>query len=216
MLGILDAKDGSAALIVEPTPAESELDEPADTFVSPSEPLPDDAHPRWRVARTALEAELAKVDDPRAERYQCWLATLQMGGDDRVIEWQAICPSTSGAIGAAAIVGPCELTGRNVDQTELEAAISSVEDVVPANERLSFITHLRPQIVRSHELTDFPVENFRQVHDQVQDAIRKLDVWANSPIPIDGADRAMPPAYIAIKDWIGRQQKNTDSVYSCF
>jgi hypothetical protein len=210
MIGILDAK------VAEPTPDEPGPAEPTPSVVSPRSELPADAGPRWRAARAALAEAVAAADDPRKDRYECWLATAQMGGDDRVIEWRTICPQTSGAVGAAAIVGPCELSGFNVDQTELESAITTTGDVDAGGERLGIFTHLRSHIVFEHEVLGPSVDNFRVLHDEVQRAIRNLDIWANSPIPIDGADRAMPPAYIALHDWVAKQQKDRNSIYSCF
>jgi hypothetical protein len=213
MLGILDAKIAASSSSAEPEPEP----EPTPVVVSPRSELPADAGPRWRAAREALAEAIAAADDPRKDRYACWLATAQMGGDDRVIEWRTICPSTSGAVGAALIIGPCDITsGMSIDQTRLEATVATVADVETRGDGLGVFTHLRSQIVFDHETLGPSVESFRFLHDQVQRAIQKLDLWANSPIPVDGADRAITPPYVALKDWIVKQQKNSDSIYSCF
>ncbi len=185
------------------------------SFVSPHEPLPPGEYGRLDAAVRSLRQKIDASNDPRAWRYRCWLTKLAAGADDRVIPWYRICPRTSGAIGAAYLVGPCDITaGSAVDQTELERAIRSVPDVEPANRRLFFITHLRPQILWLTELTSdqFHLENLGRFHDQVQMAVSKLDLWANNPM---GGSSAMPPAYVSIKDWIGQRQRDPNSLYSC-
>ncbi len=140
---------------------------------------------------------------------------LAAGADDRMIEWHRICPSTSGALGAALVVGPCDITaGRSVDQAELEAAIKTISDVEPANQRLKFITHMRSDILFTYELTspDVHLENFRRFHDEVNAAVTKLDQWANSAL---GGSLMMQPAYVSIKNWIRARQRDPNSVYSC-
>jgi hypothetical protein len=162
-----------------------------------------------------LQRQIAAANDARAWRYQCWLDKLAAGGDDRVIEWHKICPATSGAMGAAYLVGACDLAaGMPVDQKELQDAIHAVADVEPANERLGFITHIRSQILFDYELTDQTrlLESFRTFHDDVIAAIDKLGKWADNPM---GGSSAMPPAYVSIKDWIGARQRDPNSVYSC-
>jgi hypothetical protein len=188
---------------------------PAPTPVWPSEPLPPAAKARFQVAFNALQQQVAGSNDPRAWRYRCWLAKLAAGADDRMIEWHKICPSTSGAIGAAYVVGPCDLVaGRSVDQAALQSAIKAVPDVEPANQRLKFITHMRSDILFAYEMTSpsLHLENFTRFHDEVDRAVTKLDLWANSAL---GGSSAMPPAYVSIKDWIGARQRDPNSVYSC-
>jgi hypothetical protein len=188
---------------------------PAVTFVNEFEPLPANATGRFSAALAELERQIAASGDSRTWRYLCWLAKLKAGGDDRVIQWHRICPRISGALGAAYIVGPCDITaGSAVDQTELEAAIHAIADVEPANERLQFITYMRSNIVSTYDFaaTSLQLENFRTFHDEVIRAVDNLDKWANNPM---GGSSAMPPAYVAIKDWIGTRQRDATSVYSC-
>lgn len=201
-----------------PPVSKEEPPKPEPVVVFPSNPLPVAAEERFRAAVVALREKVRITSDPRANRYRCWLAKLEGGGDDRVIQWHRICPSTSGAIGAAMIIGPCDLTaGMPIDQTEIEAAIRSVADVEPADKRLSFITHMRSQILFSKEMTadNVHLDNFRQFHDQVVSAIDKLGTWADSPIPLDRPSAAMPRAYVALMAWIAARQKDPRSVYSC-
>jgi hypothetical protein len=184
-------------------------------WVDTAAPLPADAEERFRAALRVLELKAQASTDARAWRYRCWLSKLKAGADDRVIKWHRICPRTSGAIGAAFIVGPCDITaGSAVDQAELQAAITSVDDVEQANRRLRFITHIRSDILFTHEMISesLHLESFRTLHDEVGRAVAKLDLWANNPM---GGSSAMPRAYIAIKDWIGRRQRDAKSVYSC-
>jgi hypothetical protein len=188
---------------------------PAPPATWPSRPLPPSAEGRFRVALRALQQKIAASNDPRAARYRCWLAKLEAGADDRVIQWHSICPRTSGAIGAAWVVGPCDITaGGAVNQAQLQAAIKSVGDVERANEQLTFMNHMRSEILFNHEMLSekFHLETFRQFHDEVNRTIEKLDEWANAPM---GGSSAMPSAYRAIAGWIGRQQGKANSVYSC-
>jgi hypothetical protein len=204
LLGIL--RERAAASPVPPTP-------PA--WVDTAAPLAADAEKRFHAALKALELKAQASTDARAWRYRCWLAKLKAGADDRVIKWHRICPRTSGAIGAALIVGPCDITaGPAVDQAELEAAITSVDDVEAANLRLRFMTHLRSDILFTQEMVGESVqlESLRMLHDEVSRAVGKLAIWANNPM---GGSSAMPPAYVAIKDWIARRQRDLNSVYSC-
>jgi hypothetical protein len=184
-------------------------------FVSETEPLPANAAGRFTVALAELERQIAASGDPRTWRYLCWLAKLKAGGDDRVITWHRICPRTSGAVGAAYVVGPCDITaGSAVDQAQLEGAIHAIADVEPANQRLQFITYMRSDILVSYEFAEpkLLLENFRSLHDEVVRALDNLDKWANSEM---GGSSAMPPAYVALKDWIGSRQRDPSSVYSC-
>jgi hypothetical protein len=204
LLGIL--RERAAASPAPPTP-------PA--WVDTAVPLPADAEKRFRAALVGLELKAQASTDARAWRYRCWLSKLKAGADDRVIKWHRICPRTSGAIGAALIVGPCDITaGPAVDQAELEAALTSVDDVGAANRRLRFMTHLRSDILFTQEMIGESVqlESLRRLHDEVSRAVSKLAIWANNPM---GGSSAMPPAYIAIKDWIARRQRDPNSVYSC-
>jgi hypothetical protein len=188
---------------------------PPRSVVVPWEPLPDDAKDRFNKALDALEHKVNASSDKRSWRYLCWIRALRAGADDRVIEWSKICPAKTGALGAAYIVGPCNLAdGTPVDQILLEKSIKSVSDVEKANTGLFFITFMRSDILFDAELTSesLHLENFRRFHDQVVSAIDKLDKWANNPM---GGSSAMPPAYISIKDWIGTQQRNPNSIYSC-
>jgi hypothetical protein len=114
-----------------PPVKKEEPPEPEPAVVFPSNPLPAAAEERFRAAAVALREKVRLTWDPRAHRYRCWLAKLEGGGDDRVIQWHRICPSTTPAHGAASIIGACELThGWPIPQTEIEAAIRSVADVL--------------------------------------------------------------------------------------
>jgi hypothetical protein len=133
--------------------------------------------------------------------------------DDRVVRWGQICPITTGAIGAAYMVGPCDLMmGTPVKQQDIQTTIRSIADVDTKGPALGIITFIKADIVVSEEMTSLPLENLRMMHDDVQAAIDKLDKWANNPM---GGSSAMPTAYVSIKDWIGKRQRDPRSVYSC-
>jgi hypothetical protein len=170
---------------------------------------------RFNEAVKALESTVSTTPDPRKRRHLCWLEKLKRPDvDDRVIGWSKICPKTSGAIGAAMVVGPCDLTqGMPVDQAALERSIRSVNDVESANNSLQFVTHARSAIVAAYEMTSQPLDSLRRMTDDTGRAIDKLSKWADAPT---GGSSAMPTAYRAIKDWIMRRQKDTRSIYSCF
>jgi hypothetical protein len=202
LLGILT---GSATpLVASPTPAP----------ISLYQPLPPEAQERFTLAAQSLRDKIDASSDPRVRRYRCWLDKLQSGGDDRVISWHRICPTTTGAIGAAFIVG-CNIgAGQAVDQAELQSAVRSTSDVETANERLRFITHTRSYIVLTNEMTsgDVHLLSFRMFHDAIHLALHNLELWSNAP---SGFASGMPTAYRAIKAWIRRLQDDPRSVYSC-
>lgn len=178
-------------------------------------PLPDSEFYRFEKALENLKSELSKIKDPRMQRYLCWFDKLKKRDtDDRIIGWSKICPSTSGAIGAAFVVGACDITqGTPVNQEKLEKAIRSASDVETANQSLEFITYMRSAIVVSFEMTSLPVENLRRQTDDASRAITKLNQWANAPL---GGSSAMPTAYRAIISWLVQRQKDPKSLYSCF
>jgi hypothetical protein len=185
------------------------------TRVWSTEPLPSSEFHRFDKAIKDLETKVSTTTDPRRWRYQCWIGKLKKPDtDDRIITWGRICPKTSGAIGAAWVVGPCDLTqGTPVDQATLQRSIRTVGDVEAANKALQFITYMRSDIVVSFEMTSLPLENLRSTTDDAGLAVEKLDKWANSQL---GGSSAMPPAYRAIKDWIMKRQNDPKSLYSCF
>lgn len=186
---------------------------PSAPFVWPTIPLPPSETSRFVRALTKLEAIVNASSDARKWRYQCWIDKLKKAGtDDRVVRWAHICPVKSGAIGAAYLVGPCDISITPVDQDRIEKSIQSVPDVDKVGGSLLFITFLKSEIVVNEEMTGMPLENLRTLHDDVTKAIDKLDKWANSPM---GGSSAMPPAYVSIKDWIGQRQRDPNSVYSC-
>ena len=183
-----------------------------------TEPLPPSEFHRFEKAIKALELKVLSSQDPRRSRYLCWINKLKRPAvDDRIIEWNKICPQTSGAVGAAFVVGPCDITqGTPVNQSDLEQSIRSVKDVATANRSLKFITHMRSAIVVAFEMTSFPLENLRRDTDQAGLAIEKLHKWANISLPqVDSGGRTMPKAYQAIKDWILLRQRDPKSIYSC-
>ncbi len=198
-------------------PSSTSPSPPASTqpaLVWPDRPLPASESARFSVALSKLEALVRASNDPRKWRYECWFGKLkQPNVDDRLIEWSRICPATSGAIGAAYIVGPCDVvSGMPVSQDKIQKSIRSVADVDTVGQLIGIITHLKADIVVASEMTALPLENLRMTHDRVQEAIEKLGEWANNPM---GGSSAMPQAYVAIKDWIGQHQRDPNSLYSC-
>ena len=180
-----------------------------------TEPLPPSEFHRFEKAMQDLELKVSTTQDPRRWRYLCWIEKLKKPDvDDRIIKWSKICPKTSGAIGAAFAIGPCDLTkGTPVDQATLQRSIRLESDVEIANKSLQFIEHLRSAIVVAFEMTSLPLENLRSITDDAGLAVDNLDKWANAPL---GGSSAMPPAYRAIKDWIMKRQNDPKSLYSCF
>jgi hypothetical protein len=187
---------------------------PSPAFVWPTHPLPPSETGRFVSALTKLEARVVGGNDPRTWRYLCWIEMLKNSKtDDRVIRWSRICPATTGALGAAWTVGPCDITmGMPVKQEEIEKAIRTAGDVDTNGESVGIVTYLRADIVVSAEMTALPLENLQMLHDDVQRAIGNLDKWANAPL---GGSSAMPKAYVSIKDWIGTRQDDQNSVYNC-
>jgi V8-like Glu-specific endopeptidase len=181
--------------------------------VWPTSPLPPSQKGTFLSILAKLESKVRASSDPRKWRYLCWIEKLKHDDvDDRVIRWAAICPATTGALGAAWVVGPCDLTaGSPVKQADIQSTIKSIADVETSGQTLGIVTFLKSDIVLN-DMTAFPLENLQTTHDQVQFAIDNLDKWANSAI---GGSSAMPKAYVSIKDWIGQQQGNSKSLYSC-
>jgi hypothetical protein len=118
-------------------------------------------------------------------------------------------------------VGPRDFSaGTTVDQARLEAAIKSEQDVEKANKQLYFITYLRSDILFTYEMTRSSghLQSFRQLHDQVVQAVEKLDKWSGQDSSWGGGlggSTAMPNAYQSIRDWISSRQGDQKSVYSC-
>ena len=187
---------------------------PKPALVTPNRSLPSSAIPRFEKALTNLEQQMNKISDPRKWRYQCWLQKLKQGNvDDRVIQWGRICPSTSGAIGAAFAVGPCDASiGMRPSQQKIEDNIKTIQDVNAKGNSIGIFRYLRSEIVFEYELTSSPLGNFRRTHDDIQRAINKLRIWSTASL---GGASAMPSAYVSIKDWIGLRQNDSKSIYSC-
>ena len=190
---------------------------PAPPLVWGTMPLPPSESGRFDAALKHLEELVNKSTDKstidRKWRYQCWFDKLKAGADDRVIEWSRICPAKYGATGAAYIVGACDITwGTPVSQDEIYKNIRTIPDVDAKGAEIGIITHLKSDFVVSEEMTSMQLKNLEMTHDMVVLAIDKLDKWANNPM---GGSSAMAKEYVSIKDWIGRQQRDTKSVYSC-
>ena len=204
---------GILAAIPPPAPPAAPAPKPAPPLVWGTMPLPTSEAPRFDAALSTLEDLVNKSNDPRKWRYQCWFNKLKAGADDRVVEWGRICPAKYGAIGAAYIVGPCDLTwGTPVSQDVIHKNIRTVADVEANGAAIDIFTHLRSDFVVAVEMTALPFENLQTTHDMVVMAIDKLDKWANNPM---GGSSAMAKEYVSIKDWIGQQQRDPNSVYSC-
>jgi len=208
------------AAIPAPAPATT----PAPTAPAPkpdpvsvwhTRPLPASESARFDAALRHLEELVNKSSDARKWRYQCWFEKLKAapGADDRVIEWSRICPAKTGALGAAYIVGACDITwGTPVSQDDIYQNIKSIADVDAKGDDIGIITHLKSDFVVSEEMTSLPMENLRTTHDMVVMAIDKLAKWADNPM---GGSSAMAKEYVSIKDWIGQRQRDPKSVYSC-
>ena len=196
------------------TPPAAPPPKPAPAPVWGTRPLPPSESARFDAALRHLEDLVTKSTDNRKWRYQCWFEKLKANdADDRVIEWSRICPAKTGAMGAAYIVGPCDIAqGTPVSQTDLYQNIKSIPDVDAKGDDIGIITHLKSDFVVSEEMTSMQLDNLRRTHDMVVMAIDKLGKWADNPM---GGSSAMPKEYVSIKDWIGQRQDDPKSVYSC-
>jgi hypothetical protein len=177
-------------------------------------PLPASENGRFLSALAKLEKLIYSSGKRSDLRYLCWLTKLKIPGtDDRVVRWSTICPRTTGAIGAAAIVGPCDITqGMPIKQDTIEKSFRSVDDVERKGQSVGIFTYVRSDIVVAVELTADPLASFRNLYDNAIIATHKLHLWANNPM---GGSSAMPKAYVSIKDWIGRKQRDKSSLNSC-
>ena len=179
-----------------------------------SMPLPASENGRFLSALAKLEKLIYSSGKHSDLRYICWLLKLRTPGtDDRVVRWSTICPGTSGAIGAAMLVGPCDITqGMPIKQATIESAFRTVDDVERKGQSVGIFTYVKSDIVVAVELTMDPLQSFRSLYDNVILATHKLHLWANNPM---GGSSAMPKAYVSIKDWIGRKQRDKSSLNSC-
>jgi hypothetical protein len=208
LLGILAKIPAPAAAPPPPAPA------PTPVLVWGTRPLPASESGRFDAALRHLEDLVNKSTDDRKWRYQCWIQKLKMPNvDDRVITWSRICPAKTGALGAAYIVGPCDITmGTPVSQDDLYNNIKSIADVEAKGGEVGIFTYLKSDFVVSEEMTSMQMENLRMTHDNVIMAIDKLRKWADNPM---GGSSAMAKEYVSIKDWIGQRQDDPKSLYSC-
>jgi hypothetical protein len=197
-----------------PPPPPAPAPKPTPVLVWPTSPLPPSESPRFDAALRKLEERVKASTDARKQRYQCWIEKLKKSdADDRVVEWPRICPAKTGALGAAYAVGPCDISkGFPVSQDVIYKAIRSIPDVDAKGADIGIITHLKADIVVAEEMTSMQMENLRMTHDNVVEAIDKLDKWANNPA---GGSSMMAKEYVSIKDWIGQRQRDSKSVYSC-
>jgi hypothetical protein len=204
----------AGALIIGNAPVRADDEAaPAAPLGWPTSPLPASEQHRFDATLQLLEPVGLAMASVGAPRYKCWLDKLKTSDvDDRLVEWANICPSTTGALGNAFVVGPCDVRGFRPTQAEIQAAFSSVDDVEAKGARLGIMTHLKASMVLAVEMTTQPVENLTADHDDAMRAIEKLDEWANAEM---GGSSAMPTAYVSIKDWIGRRQRDPRSLYSC-
>jgi hypothetical protein len=212
LLGILR---GIYEAHASPSPPATPPASPKPPLVWWTSPLPPSESGRFDTALRKLEDEVKASNDPRKWRYNCWFEKLKKNDvDDRVVQWSRICPYKTGALGAAFLVGPCDLTTgpSPIPQEQIVKGIGSVGDVDAKGRSLGIMTYLKADIVVSEEMTVSPLESLRGTHDEVQRAIEKLRLWADNPM---GGSSAMSPAYISIKDWIGERQSDSKSVYSC-
>jgi hypothetical protein len=196
----------------QPSPA-APAAPPTLPLIWPTSALPRSESGRFNTALAKLEQLVKASNDPRKWRYECWFEKLKKSDvDDRVIRWGHICPATSGAIGAAWVVGECPRINVRPSQDAIEKAIRSIPDVDAKGDALHMISYLKADIVFNEMNALSPLENLRMLHDDVQLAYEKLGEWANAQM---GGSSAMPPAYVSIKDWIGRRQRDPKSLYSC-
>lgn len=195
----------SAPLIPPPGPFPS---------IFPTYPWPASESGRFAKALTKLESLVKGTSDPRNWRYQCWFQKLKNPRvDDRLIKWSTICPSAGGSVAPRILIGACDITqGWPMDQALLQNKVHSVADVDSVGQSLGIITFLKTDIVISEEMTSAALVNLQMVHDNVQKAIDNLGKWADVGL---GGSSSMPKAYVAIKDWIGQRQRDSNSLYSC-
>lgn len=178
--------------------------------------LPPSEAPRFDRALERLRVKIAtdiKMSKASRQTLLCWREKLEAKAvDDRVIMWSRICPSTSGAVGAATVVGPCDLLGNRPSQKNIEDAFSSAKDVDSLGESVGIFTYVKTGIVVADEMTSQPLENLLHTKNEAFVAVHKLNEWANNQM---GGSSAMPKAYRAIKDWLQQRQNDRNSLYAC-
>ena len=144
----------------------------------------------------------------------CWLSKLRNPNvDDRVIQWIKICPNTTGAIGAARIVGPCQIGGYpRPSQLEIENTFRNADDIDLEGQRLGIFNYIKTAILVSNHWSIDPVYSIVKMKEETFASVHKLHLWANNPM---GGSSLMHPSYRAIKDWLQRRQGDKKSLYPC-
>lgn len=155
----------------------------------------------------------------RKSRYACWLNKLANPNvDDRIIEWRTICNRQSvGTMTGTEFNGSCEFGGAFISESEMYKNIKSVNDVNDFNDT-AMMTNMKnninfyaEQLLIDHEFSTRLKYVLKKPHDQMQRTIEVLGKWADN----SSGFNTFPIYYQHIKDWIRKQQKNPDSLYSC-
>lgn len=180
-------------------------------LVFPDRPLPSFLNDQLEVALADLEAKVNESNDPRQDRFLCWINKLRDSStDDRMIEWETICARESNA--AAPFSTSCELRGFFTSEQDLFKHIKQTQDVESANDKLKFMTHLKSQVLFTNQFSSLQLKSFRKIHDDIIKTVHVLENMVTNH-PISGS--AIPVYYSAIRKWIKHQQNNPRSLYSC-
>jgi hypothetical protein len=135
--------------------------------------------------------------------------------DDRVIEWGKICPREF-SDGAFMVFSCPKKQDGDVSQVDLWKNIKSKNDVVKANRKLRFMTHLRSYILKHYGSGLVSLSQFRGIHDRVNKTIESfndMDAAGGG----SGGGSAVGRELQAIANWLhDRQQDLGNSVMSCF
>lgn len=180
-------------------------------------PLPKSESGRLNNALDDLKKKLdassnATAADKRV--LNCWISKLRDPNfDDRIIEWQNICPNETGALGAAMVVGPCPFGNRTgPPQSLIESTIKNANDVEKLGGKIRIFTYMRSNVLVDADFNVDPLQGFSGNISMMKTATKKLHQWGNSAV---GGSEMMPIAYRAIKDWKMSKQHENSSLYTC-
>ena len=150
------------------------------------------------------------LDRATKDRLRCMFDKLRTSTvDDRMIQWRAICPRDF----AGPVKMSCELSGSNISQKALMDSINSQAEVSVAGANLGFIKHVRSLMVSLREFGPLADLNYIDINDQIYWTNHYLELMTTAP---HGGGSMAADEYVYIKAWLREQQRNENSILSCF
>lgn len=170
----------------------------------PPPPIP------WHDQLKKLRYEVEHSFDPQKPRFLCILDALLNNRDDRVIMWPDVAPDDTGVVPMGV-----EKVVRSIhDPDWLFNRVKSVQDIdrMPAGNGMpddSIVTSFRKYLLEGFNPT---ISYLREGSDLIASTHENLDRWSKLSM---GGSSAMPRAYQAIKEFVGKQESIPGSVFNC-